>query len=136
MVTQVDLIFQKWWEFKVLVTIGLNLVAHTFYDYCIYIVILHFFISSRRFWAPLAVLGNFYLFRRKLIDKRCLHQYTLLPLCAVPLRVARWLCSWFNIYYIYYLLNLKYLCTNYQVWRCTSINIETIKSTKNSYLGH
>ena len=42
---------QGWLKFAVLITIGLNLVAHTFYDYCI--------------WAHLAVLEIFYLLFKK-----------------------------------------------------------------------
>ena len=39
LVTQVELMLQDWWEFKVLVAIGLNLAAHMFYDHILYIAL-------------------------------------------------------------------------------------------------
>ena len=55
---------QGWLKFAVLITIGLNLVARTFYDYCIFAALFTFF-SFCRYWAHLAVLEIFYLLFKK-----------------------------------------------------------------------
>ena len=65
LVTQVDLILQNWWEFKVLVTVGLNRLFICTNCYGM-LHFLQFLISSRRFWKSLVMVQG-EIYRTKLL---------------------------------------------------------------------